>query len=240
MLFICWNWKGVLWESKGQFQVLFPLDQLKAALDKKHPELVNSKWIIFHQETARPHVSLTTRQKLLQLGWEVLIHSLYSPVTAPSDVHLFQYLQNSLIGKTINSLEHCKRDWEQFFAQKNKMFWKDVIMNCLKNGRRQWNKAAIKFFNKVFGEYEYENCVLYFYLKNQRSFLAKSIPYIGFPGGAVVKNMPANAEDIREVGLEDPLEEEMSSHSRILAGRFPWTEEPDGLQSMGSQRIRHN
>jgi len=56
----------------------------------------------------------------------------------------------------------------------------------------------------------------------------------------VVKYMPANAEDIREVGSEDPLEEEMSSHSRILAGRFPWTEEPDGLQSMGSQRIRHN
>ena len=56
----------------------------------------------------------------------------------------------------------------------------------------------------------------------------------------MVENMPASVEDIREVGWEDPLEEEMSSHSRILAGRFPWAEEPDGLQSVGSQKIRHN
>ena len=106
------------------------LDQLKAALDEKRPELVNRERIIFHQDNARLHVYLMTRQKLLQLGWEVLIHSLYSPVTAPSDVHLFQYLQNSLIGKTFNSLEHCKRDWDQFFAQKDKKFWDDGIISC--------------------------------------------------------------------------------------------------------------
>ena len=47
---------------------------MKAALDKKHPELVNRKCIIFHHDTAKPHVSLMTKQKLLQLGWEVLIH----------------------------------------------------------------------------------------------------------------------------------------------------------------------
>ena len=56
----------------------------------------------------------------------------------------------------------------------------------------------------------------------------------------MVQNMPANAEDIREVVWEDPLEEEMSSHSRILAGRFPWTEKSDGLQSVGSQKFIHN
>ena len=41
------------------------------------------------------------------------------------------------------------------------------------------------------------------------------------------------------LGQEDPLEEEMATHSSILAWRIPWTEEPDGLQSMGSQRVGH-
>ena len=42
------------------------------------------------------------------------------------------------------------------------------------------------------------------------------------------------------LGWEDPLEKEMTTHSSTLAWEIPWTEEPDGLQSMGSQRIRHN
>ena len=42
---------------------------------------------------------------------------------------------------------------------------------------------------------------------------------------------------VRSLGREDPLEEEMATHSNILAWRIPWTEEPDGLQSMGSQRV---
>ena len=72
------------------------LDQLKAALDEKHPELVNRKCIIFYQDNTRPHVSLMTRQKLLQLGWEVLINLPYSPDIELSNFHLFQSLQNSL------------------------------------------------------------------------------------------------------------------------------------------------
>ena len=42
------------------------------------------------------------------------------------------------------------------------------------------------------------------------------------------------------LGQEDPLEKEMAIHSSIPAWRIPWTEEPDGLQSMGSQRVRHD
>ena len=63
------------------------LDQLKTALDKKRLELVNRKRITFHQDNTRPHVSLMTGQKLLQLGWEVLIHRPYSLDIAPSDFH---------------------------------------------------------------------------------------------------------------------------------------------------------
>ena len=42
------------------------------------------------------------------------------------------------------------------------------------------------------------------------------------------------------LGLEDPLEEEMATHSSILAWKIPWTEEPGGLKSKGLQRVRHN
>ena len=56
-----------------------------------------------------------------------------------------------------------------------------------------------------------------------------------------VKNPPAIQEtQVRSLGREDPLEEGMTTHSSILAWRIPWTEEPGGLQSTGSQRIGHD
>ena len=60
----------------------------------------------------------------------------------------------------------------------------------------------------------------------------------GFPGGSVVKNPPAN-DKVPSVGQEGP-EEGMASHSNILAWRIPWTEEPNGLQSIESQRVGHD
>ena len=45
---------------------------------------------------------------------------------------------------------------------------------------------------------------------------------------------------VQSLGGEDPVEEGMATHSSILAWRIPWTEGPDGLQSIGSQRVRHN
>ena len=60
----------------------------------------------------------------------------------------------------------------------------------------------------------------------------------------VVKNPLANSGDIRDtvskLGQEDPLEEGMALHSSILAWRIPWTEEPGGLQSIGSYTVRHD
>ena len=55
-----------------------------------------------------------------------------------------------------------------------------------------------------------------------------------------IKHLPAMRETwVRYLGWEDPLEKEMAPHSGILAWRIPWTEEPGGLQSMGSQRVGH-
>ena len=52
-----------------------------------------------------------------------------------------------------------------------------------------------------------------------------------------VKNLPAMQETwVRSLGWEDPLEKEMATHSNILGWEIPWTEEPDRLQSTGSQK----
>ena len=56
-----------------------------------------------------------------------------------------------------------------------------------------------------------------------------------------LKRLPAMWETwVRALGWEDPLEKEMATHSSILAWRIPWTEEPGGLQSTGSQRVGHD
>ena len=55
------------------------------------------------------------------------------------------------------------------------------------------------------------------------------------------KNLPAMQETwVQSLGWEDPLEKGTAAHSSILAWRIPWTEEPGGLQSMGSQRVGHD
>ena len=66
---------------------------------------------------------------------------------------------------------------------------------------------------------------------------------MGLPGGSVVKNQPANEpanQQVQTGGWEDPLEEEMATHSSILASfkfwEIPWTEEREGLRSMRSRK----
>ena len=57
----------------------------------------------------------------------------------------------------------------------------------------------------------------------------------------MAENLPTTQEtQVQSLDEEDPLEESMATHSSILAWRIPWTEEPGGLQSMGSQRVRHD
>ena len=64
---------------------------------------------------------------------------------------------------------------------------------------------------------------------------------LGFPGGSVVKNLPAVQETrFQSLGWEDPLEKEVATRSSILAWKIPWTEKPGGLQSMGLQRVGHD
>ena len=64
---------------------------------------------------------------------------------------------------------------------------------------------------------------------------------MGFPSGSAVKNPPAIQKTqerwVQSMDREDRLEEGVATHSSILAWRIPWTEEPGGLQSIGSQRV---
>ena len=65
-----------------------------------------------------------------------------------------------------------------------------------------------------------------------------------FPGDSDGKNLPVMQEMqktwVQSLGWEDPLEEEIATHSSTLAWKIPWTEEPGRLQSIGSQRVGHN
>ena len=70
----------------------------------------------------------------------------------------------------------------------------------------------------------------------------KDIPF-GFPSGSAVKSLPAMQETqiwVWSLGWEDSPEEEMATYSSILAWEIPWTEEPDRLQSIGSQTVGHD
>ena len=93
----------------------------------------------------------------------------------------------------------------------------DPINTCYKIEINKWNCTKLKIFCTVKG--------------------ASQI-------ALVVENLLANAGGTRHVGSipcgEDPLEEGMETHCSILFLRIPWTEEPDGLQSMGLQRVRHD
>ena len=63
----------------------------------------------------------------------------------------------------------------------------------------------------------------------------------GFPDGSDGKCLPAMWDTrVQSLGQEDPLEKEIATHSSTLAWKIPWTEEPCKLQSMGSQRVRHD
>ena len=103
-----------------------------------------------------------------------------------------------------------------------------VQYSCLKNSRdRGARKATVKKFTKS---------------RTRRSNQAQ---FKAFYGASLVaqrvKRLPAIRETrVRSLGREDRLEKEMTTHSSTLAWKIPWTEKPGRLQSMGSQRVRHD
>ena len=89
---------------------------------------------------------------------------------------------------------------------------------------------------------KYSICKVYL-LKDVSSYLddERSLVALWFPGGSAGKESACTVETwVRSLGREDPLEKGKATHSSILVWRIPWTQEPDRLQSTGSQRVRHD
>lgn len=135
MLSIWWDYKRVLYfELLPRNTTIISdvycqqLDKLNDSLKQKRPELVNRRGVVFHQDNAKPHTSLKTRQKLQELGWDLLPHPPYSPDLAPSDYYLFRSLQNSLAGKSFTSDDGVKTYLELFFGEKDQKFYEKGIM----------------------------------------------------------------------------------------------------------------
>ncbi|KAL9910473.1 histone-lysine N-methyltransferase SETMAR-like isoform 1-T5 [Glossina fuscipes fuscipes] len=135
LLCIWWEWKGIIYyelllygQTLNSDLYCQQLDRLKIAIDQKRPELANRRGVVFHQDNARPHTSTVTRQKLRELGWEVLMHPPYSPDLAPSDYHLFLALQNFFNAKKLESREDCENRLLEFFANRDQDFYERVIL----------------------------------------------------------------------------------------------------------------
>ena len=102
-----------------------------------------------------------------------------------------------------------------------------IIVFCFSSG------LSVCFLTRLFS--------LFIFNIITNTFECKYTMLLGSPGVSVVKNPPADAGDaVWSLGREGPLEEEMATHSSILAWRIPWTEEPGGLQSLGLQRVRQD
>ncbi|GFX77197.1 histone-lysine N-methyltransferase SETMAR [Trichonephila clavipes] len=102
-------------------------DKKRKSLPTK--ESINTtKSAVFQQDNARPHRSVVTRQKLWELGWEVLMHPPYSPDLAPSDCHLFMAFQNFLNDKKLISREDWENRFLVLFANKDQDFYDRGIM----------------------------------------------------------------------------------------------------------------
>ncbi|GFW95948.1 histone-lysine N-methyltransferase SETMAR [Trichonephila clavipes] len=104
------------------------LGRLKLAIDQKRPKCANRRDIVFHQDNIKPYTSVGTRQKLRELGWEVLMHPPYIPDLAPINYHLVLAFQNFLSDKKLGSREDCVNRFLEIFVNKNQDFYERDIM----------------------------------------------------------------------------------------------------------------
>lgn len=135
LLCIWWDMKGVLYyemlkpgETVTAERYSNQLIQLKEKIEELRPQKGHSaKKIILLHDNARPHVAKATKNKILELGWEVLPHPAYSPDLAPSDFHLFRSLQHTLAGQRFKEESEVRKCIDGFIESKEVKFFSDGI-----------------------------------------------------------------------------------------------------------------
>lgn len=146
MLCIWWDSKGVVY-----YELLKPnetidgnryrrqLHHMNQALIEKRPIIANKprKVILLH-DNARPHVAKTVKEKLLQLGWEILPHAPYSPDIAPSNYHLFRSMQHALVDTHFQNLDQVKKWIDDWIASKPLSFYYNGIHSL----PEKWEKVV--------------------------------------------------------------------------------------------------
>ena len=132
MLSVFWDCKGVIHHEflpRGNTlnaeTYCQQLERANQKLLEKRPQLHQP---IFLHDNARPHIAAASIEKLLDLGWEVLVHPPYSPDMAPTDFHLFLALQNVLRDQTFTSGNALIEAVEEFLTAKNEEFFSNGIL----------------------------------------------------------------------------------------------------------------
>lgn len=147
MLSVWWGTKGVIhWELLPTGSTVTAdvycqqLERLAASLKKKQDK------VYFLHDNARPHVALSTKKKLTELGWTVLPHPPYSPDLAPTDYHLFRSLANHLNGKRFDNQDSLAKFIGDFFDNKTLDFYRDGILSLPNRWRRVVDNGGTYYY----------------------------------------------------------------------------------------------
>ena len=124
MLCIWWYWKGIIYYKNLSFCKMIDSDlycyqliKLKQAIEKARPNLINWKTIVFKQDNARPYISVKTRLRLNDFGWQVMMYTPYISDMVQCNYHLFRSLKRMMFSSMQESDEYLV----QFLFPPNKV-----------------------------------------------------------------------------------------------------------------------
>lgn len=131
---VWWDATGVIyWELLPPNQMLTEdlysqqLERLQAVMQQRRPELCGQHKVLFNHSNAKPHTGAVIQRKIMDIGWQILAHSPYSPDLAPTDYYLFRYLENFLKGKEYDNEEDLRSGLATFFDEKEDNFYRAGI-----------------------------------------------------------------------------------------------------------------